>query len=104
MQAKQTVAAEKRATEECNVLRREAGDTWHELEHTTCVRQHTSFACYQEIYGADTVCSLVLFLVLPLTQPHLQLEEGEVDFRYTSFRGCVSKEISARNREQRGQQ
>ncbi|KAK6167908.1 hypothetical protein SNE40_021834 [Patella caerulea] len=44
------------------------------LEHTKCLRKAISPRCYNELYGAD------------------ELEEGEIDVRFNSFKGCLSQE------------
>ena len=44
------------------------------VEFTNCVRECMSPICYEAIYGFD------------------ELEPGEVDVRYTSFKGCFTKE------------
>ncbi len=44
------------------------------VEYTNCVRSCMSVACYDVIYAFD------------------ELEPGEVDVRYTSFKGCFTKE------------
>ncbi|KAK7506027.1 hypothetical protein BaRGS_00002749 [Batillaria attramentaria] len=43
------------------------------VEHTKCVRMCISEICYNELYGDDP------------------LEEGEVDVRLNSFKGCLSQ-------------
>lgn len=43
------------------------------VEHTKCVRMCISDQCYKELYGDDS------------------LEEGEVDVRLNSFKGCLSQ-------------
>ncbi|KAJ7384072.1 hypothetical protein OS493_024086 [Desmophyllum pertusum] len=45
------------------------------LELTKCTRQCISQACYDELYAWD------------------ELEEGEIDVRLTSFKGCVVKQL-----------
>ena len=46
------------------------------IDHTNCVRSCMSAACYDLIYAFD------------------ELEPGEVDVRYNSFKGCFTKERS----------
>jgi hypothetical protein len=46
------------------------------LDNTKCVRKCMSEFCYSEIYSDD------------------ELEEGEIDVRYDSFKGCVIKNQS----------
>ncbi|XP_075261436.1 uncharacterized protein LOC142353113 isoform X2 [Convolutriloba macropyga] len=46
------------------------------VEHTNCVRSCMSPACYELIYLFD------------------ELEPGEVDVRFSSFKGCFTKERS----------
>ena len=43
------------------------------VEHTKCVRICISETCYSELYGEDP------------------LEEGEIDVRLNSFKGCLSQ-------------
>lgn len=43
------------------------------VEYTKCVRMCVSEICYNELYGEDP------------------LEEGEVDVRLNSFKGCLSQ-------------
>ena len=45
------------------------------LEHTECVRSCMSERCYEEIYAFDP------------------LEEGEIDIRYNSFKGCILEDL-----------
>lgn len=42
-------------------------------EHTRCIRLCMSEFCYNELYGED------------------ELEEGEIDVRLNSFKGCLSQ-------------
>ncbi|OWF39120.1 uncharacterized protein LOC110465450 [Mizuhopecten yessoensis] len=46
----------------------------HGVEQTACVRQCISKFCYSELYGHDA------------------LEEGEIDVRLNSFKGCLAQE------------
>ncbi|CAH8619803.1 unnamed protein product [Schistosoma bovis] len=45
------------------------------LEHTKCVRLCMSRSCYNSLYGFD------------------ELEEGEIDVRFSSFKGCVLQKL-----------
>ena len=45
------------------------------LDQQKCVRTCMSPNCYQEVYAPD------------------EMEEGEIDVRYTSFKGCVLQEL-----------
>ena len=45
------------------------------LEQQRCVRSCMSQMCYAEIYARD------------------ELEEGEIDVRYNSFKGCILQEL-----------
>ncbi|XP_069125857.1 uncharacterized protein [Argopecten irradians] len=44
------------------------------VDQTACVRQCISKFCYEELYGSDA------------------LEEGEIDVRLNSFKGCLAQE------------
>ncbi|XP_033737636.1 uncharacterized protein LOC117325489 [Pecten maximus] len=46
----------------------------HGVDQTACVRQCISKFCYNELYGNDS------------------LEEGEIDVRLNSFKGCLAQE------------
>lgn len=54
------------------------------LELTKCTRQCISQVCYDELYAWD------------------ELEEGEIDVRLTSFKGCVVKELQEQESRNRG--
>ncbi|CAL1548577.1 unnamed protein product [Lymnaea stagnalis] len=43
------------------------------VKHTSCTRMCMSEFCYNELYGQD------------------ELEEGEIDVRLNSFKGCLSQ-------------
>jgi len=43
------------------------------VENTKCIRKCMSKFCYNELYGAD------------------ELEEGEIDVKLNSFKGCLSQ-------------
>lgn len=43
------------------------------VDHTRCVRMCISETCYNELYGDDP------------------LEEGEIDVRFNSYKGCLSQ-------------
>ncbi|XP_059146707.1 uncharacterized protein LOC131934651 [Physella acuta] len=43
------------------------------VKHTNCIRMCMSDFCYRELYGED------------------ELEEGEIDVRLNSFKGCLSQ-------------
>ncbi|KAH9490197.1 hypothetical protein Btru_049406 [Bulinus truncatus] len=43
------------------------------VKHTKCIRMCMSEFCYNELYGED------------------ELEEGEIDVRLNSFKGCLSQ-------------
>ncbi|KAI8749175.1 hypothetical protein BgiMline_028479 [Biomphalaria glabrata] len=43
------------------------------VKHTKCIRMCMSEFCYNELYGDD------------------ELEEGEIDVRLNSFKGCLSQ-------------
>ncbi|KAK3710514.1 hypothetical protein RRG08_021328 [Elysia crispata] len=43
------------------------------VEHTKCIRRCMSEFCYNELYGDD------------------ELEDGEIDVRLNSFKGCLSQ-------------
>lgn len=43
-------------------------------QQAVCIRQCVSETCYQDIYGED------------------ELEEGEIDVRLNSFKGCVAQQ------------
>ncbi|CAH8551753.1 unnamed protein product [Schistosoma turkestanicum] len=45
------------------------------LEHTKCIRLCISETCYKSLYGFD------------------ELEEGEIDVRFSSFKGCVLQKL-----------
>ncbi|XP_020915439.1 uncharacterized protein LOC110252918 [Exaiptasia diaphana] len=45
------------------------------LEQIKCTRKCVSEACYSELYAWD------------------ELEEGEIDVRFNSFKGCVANEL-----------
>lgn len=45
------------------------------LAHIKCIRECLNAACYKEIYGFD------------------ELEEGEIDVRFHSFKGCVLRDL-----------
>ncbi|XP_021964469.1 uncharacterized protein LOC110859787 [Folsomia candida] len=47
-----------------------------DLEKVRCVRKCMSPSCYQEIYAFD------------------ELEEGEIDIRFHSFKGCFASRIA----------
>uniref|UniRef100_A0A1A9WLD8 Uncharacterized protein n=1 Tax=Glossina brevipalpis TaxID=37001 RepID=A0A1A9WLD8_9MUSC len=49
-------------------------------ERKACVRRCISFSCYQDIYAFD------------------ELEEGEIDVRLNSFKGCVIQRTGNTNR------
>jgi len=49
-----------------------------ELEKVRCVRKCISPSCYNEIYAFD------------------ELEEGEIDIRFPSFKGCFASRITRR--------
>ncbi|XP_014780256.1 uncharacterized protein LOC106876277 [Octopus bimaculoides] len=48
------------------------------LDHTRCVRLCISEKCYNELYGHD------------------ELEEGEIDVRLNSFKGCYFLDLRSR--------
>ncbi|GAB1609786.1 uncharacterized protein LOC115215874 [Argonauta hians] len=50
------------------------------LDHTRCVRLCISEKCYNELYGDD------------------ELEEGEIDVRLNSFKGCHFIDLRSRDR------
>jgi len=54
------------------------------LELIKCTRQCISQACYDELYAWD------------------ELEEGEIDVRLTSFKGCVVKQFQEGENRNRG--
>jgi len=45
------------------------------LEQTNCIRKCMSKECFEELYGSDP------------------LEEGEIDVRFSSFKGCILQNI-----------
>ena len=47
----------------------------HGLQQIACVRMCMSQKCYTELYAHD------------------ELEEGEIDVRYNSFKGCVLQDL-----------
>ncbi|XP_002737447.1 uncharacterized protein LOC100372531 [Saccoglossus kowalevskii] len=51
------------------------------LPKLNCIRQCMSQKCYDDIYAFD------------------ELEDGEIDVRLTSFKGCWTSEYIARNRD-----
>ena len=76
----------------CKILSPERSD----IAKTRCIRECVSPSCYKEIYLFDQV-------LIPHWSPHeisisyifisswgvwLQLEEGEIDVRLNSFKGC----------------
>ncbi|KAL9953011.1 hypothetical protein ACROYT_G040358 [Oculina patagonica] len=54
------------------------------LELIKCTRQCISQVCYDELYAWD------------------ELEEGEIDVRLTSFKGCVVKQLQEQESRKRG--
>lgn len=54
------------------------------LELIKCARICMSEECYSELYGHD------------------ELEEGEIDVRYNSFRGCILEKEREKERMKRG--
>ncbi|XP_076062737.1 uncharacterized protein LOC143037935 [Oratosquilla oratoria] len=50
--------------------------TLHGIEHTRCVRECVSPSCYIDIYQHD------------------ELEEGEIDVRLSSFKGCFIQRLN----------
>ncbi|KAL5017229.1 hypothetical protein ScPMuIL_006818 [Solemya velum] len=47
------------------------------IEQTICIRKCVSAVCYEELYGHD------------------ELEEGEIDVRLNSFKGCLAQQPDA---------
>lgn len=54
------------------------------LELTKCTRQCISQLCYNELYAWD------------------ELEQGEIDVRLTSFKGCVVKQLQEQDSKRHG--
>ncbi|XP_029189599.1 uncharacterized protein LOC114956608 [Acropora millepora] len=54
------------------------------LEVTKCIRKCISQPCYEELYSWN------------------ELEEGEIDVRLTSFKGCVVKQLQDQESRTRG--
>lgn len=54
------------------------------LELTKCTRKCISQSCYDELYAWD------------------ELEEGEIDVRLNSFKGCVVKQLQEQESRNRG--
>ncbi|GFO19901.1 structural maintenance of chromosomes protein [Plakobranchus ocellatus] len=62
----------KSARQRCEVGDSRCQGLWT-VEHTRCIRKCMSEFCYNELYGDDP------------------LEEGEIDVRLNSFKGCLSQ-------------
>ncbi|GFS10153.1 structural maintenance of chromosomes protein [Elysia marginata] len=62
----------KTARQRCEVGDSNCQGLWG-TEHTRCIRRCMSEFCYNELYGAD------------------ELEDGEIDVRLNSFKGCLSQ-------------
>lgn len=54
------------------------------VEQTICIRKCVSPFCYNELYGDDP------------------LEEGEIDVRFNSFKGCLQQDKMVSNRYSQG--
>ncbi|RUS76385.1 hypothetical protein EGW08_015865 [Elysia chlorotica] len=62
----------KTARQRCEVGDSQCQGLWG-VDHTKCIRRCMSEVCYNEIYKDD------------------ELEEGEIDVRLNSFKGCLSQ-------------
>lgn len=72
------------------------------IVRTRCVRECISPSCYQNIYRFDEVsqcCVYNIYVTFFKLDYLLQLEEGEIDVRLISFKGCfIQRSGRSRNR------
>ena len=101
-QAREALVLEQNMEAAC---RKNATADAHELDITECMQRGMSPHCYSELYASDAVrfnaigfvdCEILLAThhVLPMSIP--QVEDGEIDLRFSSFRGCVARELQSR--------
>ncbi|XP_046841554.1 uncharacterized protein LOC124435609 [Xenia sp. Carnegie-2017] len=70
-------------SQEENCKQNERCQSLHGLDREKCVKICISESCYEELYSWN------------------ELEEGEIDVRLTSFKGCVVKQIKENEMRQR---
>ncbi|RMX54988.1 hypothetical protein pdam_00016176 [Pocillopora damicornis] len=71
------------------------------FELTKCKRKCISQFCYNELYAWDEA-NFVIAIKKQFYCFCLKLEQGEIDVRLTSFKGCVVKQLQDQESKKRG--